>query len=307
MIQNVPPDVCFPVRKEPLLFIADSPEEKNYLESGMFGIIETNQEKEVENCVGVVGGRYDLVPNQFLLDALNEATEEIGLNLLYKPELSGRYVSGKKFNRFYMSFESEDTFKAGPDDISVGIELKNSYDGTSRWGINSFGQESKLEENLVFVVRRKCVNGLLITIHLRDMQSLRDTDEFVGIEKITNRMTRRENVTVTNALHVEKYHTTVEQMVDAIQLSFEQTKLGIKYLEMLYNKKIKFNFETFVKLITTHNNADGKLFEEFIKMYLGVNDSFTIVQAITWWLTHVMIARNIERQRVYAKWFGEMI
>jgi hypothetical protein len=93
--------------------------------------------------VGVVGNKYMLLPNQEVKDAAEQVAEASSIDFT----LDKTFYNGKNFA---LSYKSEHTIgEVVPgDDVAIGMQFWNSYDGTKAFGF------------AIMLYRLICTNGI---------------------------------------------------------------------------------------------------------------------------------------------------
>ncbi len=295
MVKNIPEHLLHPVRIAPLLF-----KNGDIKESGAMGVILNEDEKE--KVVGIVSKKYNLVKNEELLDALNDASEEIGIDFIFNKSLYAEKMSGYRYHQYYIPLVADIKLSVEDEDGSLlnpVVEIENSYDGTKSWGINVCGYRSQ-DEVFFYVLRQICSNGMVGQVRI-------NVEEYRGNEQIyvgTESKVEEEITEIVRVRHVLGRKHKKELIKKKILQGFENNKLVEKFIEKAYEKATKKWLEALKLYVEKVNSVDLKLLEPAFESGL---EGFKAVQLFTYLLTHVIKARSYERYKLYQQKMWESL
>jgi len=296
MIKNVPEHLLYNVRKSPIYFKnGDYKQAENTI-----GIIL--EEPKEEKLVGIVSEKYNLVKNEQLLNALNDASEEIGIDFTYSKELEHQKMTGWRYCQYFMPFVADTPLEIKDDDGSLLnpiVEIENSYDGSKTWGINVCG--SKTDEQIYFyVLRQICTNGMVGRVKV-NLDKVKENEQvFIG----TNKVTKKEKTEIIKVRHSIGRNYTKDYIVKKILEGFENNKLVAKFIERAYEKATQKWFENFKKIIEQTNKKDFEILQPILELKL---EGFKLIQLLTYVITHQIKKRNFGRYKFYQQKLWETL
>lgn len=272
-------------------------EKEIFWENGQKNIIE-NKKAIIHDkkAVGIVSDRYQLIPNEYLLDCLNEATEDLGIDITYTNILS--HNTEKQFNA---EFTVQEDLKIEDDSINNPIiELRNSYDGSMTWSLNVSG--SITEKQLFFyVIRQVCSNGMRGKVRIDSIWDARENEEvFLGEGKLTT----IEKTNIINLKHTINNFKTKEYIKKEISKGFGNNELVKRFIEKAYEKANSLLLNQLLEFMEKVNAKDFELANILIPKEAK---GFVLVNLITNFLTNVLKQRSFDRYKKYQQYLWSKI
>jgi len=112
--------------------------------------------KGKQRVISIVGRGYKLLPNSLVHEAVVQLSEMFGLRMMkqsrYQLIYGGRtvYHTDEKSHRAYWTMVFPERYKIGGDNIQLGVQIRNSEDGSMGFGVD------------LFTFRLVCKNGAVV-------------------------------------------------------------------------------------------------------------------------------------------------
>jgi len=218
---------------------------------------------DTDEIISVVSDKYEVVSNKAVVDTLEKYLKETDVKFKRVSEKLNR--TGSRFTARYILPEysiecgtHETSYGEVPDNIQLGIDLHNSYDGSSTWGFSIFGY------------RLVCLNGLRVPEEMHSFKTRHFVEESEMVDNLI--------LSIQTAISI--FQNDVKKSFDSIKkMDFEKAKAAelFKALELgkLYAKKL------------------GKLYKDELKAK-NLKTMWDFYQMVTWFSSHVVENRNVE-------------